>query len=234
MMPPTSIDGTDISGATIDGTDVTEITVDGQTVFQAADFYGFEDGTYQGWTAHVDSDGVNTEFGIYSDSYTPTGNYSLGFYDFATGELAVVLSSPKSYDSYNISFKAYFEPDDQYAFEHIVGMSIFDTMPDGVDYTAANYTGWFFDFISSNGYVKEGGNTLGSFSVPQGNQEFIFEFSLDTSSNYTLTLKDFSNSIIESDSGSYNTASSTHNPNLICYTGYYNESYILVDDITIK
>jgi len=36
MMPPISIDGTDITGATIDGTDVTEITVDGQTVFSAA------------------------------------------------------------------------------------------------------------------------------------------------------------------------------------------------------
>jgi len=35
MMPPTSIDGTDITGATIDGTDVQEITVDGQTVFSA-------------------------------------------------------------------------------------------------------------------------------------------------------------------------------------------------------
>jgi len=35
-MPPTSIDGTDITGATIDGTDVTEITVDGQTVFTSA------------------------------------------------------------------------------------------------------------------------------------------------------------------------------------------------------
>jgi hypothetical protein len=33
-MIPTSIDGTDITGATIDGTDVTEITVDGQTVFE--------------------------------------------------------------------------------------------------------------------------------------------------------------------------------------------------------
>jgi len=31
-MIPTSIDGTDITGATIDGTDVQEITVDGQTV----------------------------------------------------------------------------------------------------------------------------------------------------------------------------------------------------------
>jgi len=35
MMPPTSIDGTDITGATIDGTEVQEITVDGDTVFTA-------------------------------------------------------------------------------------------------------------------------------------------------------------------------------------------------------
>jgi len=33
--PPTSIDGTEITGATIDGQDVEEITVDGQTVFAA-------------------------------------------------------------------------------------------------------------------------------------------------------------------------------------------------------
>jgi len=32
--PPTSIDGTDITGATIDGQEVQEITVDGQTVFK--------------------------------------------------------------------------------------------------------------------------------------------------------------------------------------------------------
>jgi len=35
--PPTSIDGTDITGATIDGQEVQEITVDGQTVFTAAE-----------------------------------------------------------------------------------------------------------------------------------------------------------------------------------------------------
>jgi len=35
MIPPTSIDGTDISGATIDGTDVQEITVDGDVVFSS-------------------------------------------------------------------------------------------------------------------------------------------------------------------------------------------------------
>jgi len=44
MIPPTSIDGTDITGATIDGTDVQEITVDGQTVFSPSFLpYGFED-----------------------------------------------------------------------------------------------------------------------------------------------------------------------------------------------
>jgi len=35
MIPPTNIDGTDITGATIDGQDVQEITVDGDTVFTA-------------------------------------------------------------------------------------------------------------------------------------------------------------------------------------------------------
>jgi len=48
-MIPTSIDGTDITGATIDGTDVTEITVDGDTVFSAAPFTivdGFNDSDF--------------------------------------------------------------------------------------------------------------------------------------------------------------------------------------------
>jgi len=63
MIPPTSIDGTDITGATIDGTDVTEITVDGQTVFSAGPanlpvaysnlvaWYPFDSATYGGSNA---------------------------------------------------------------------------------------------------------------------------------------------------------------------------------------
>jgi len=61
-MIPTSIDGTDITGATIDGTDVQEITVDGQTVFSAGAnlpvaysnlvaWYPFESATYGGSNA---------------------------------------------------------------------------------------------------------------------------------------------------------------------------------------
>jgi len=42
MSPPTSIGGTDITGATIDGTDVQEITVDGQTVFTAVPAGAFD------------------------------------------------------------------------------------------------------------------------------------------------------------------------------------------------
>jgi hypothetical protein len=42
MIPPTSIDGTDITGATIDGTDVQEITVDGDVVFSAAPAGAFD------------------------------------------------------------------------------------------------------------------------------------------------------------------------------------------------
>jgi len=41
-MIPTSIDGTDITGATIDGNDVQEITVDGQTVFTAVPAGAFD------------------------------------------------------------------------------------------------------------------------------------------------------------------------------------------------
>jgi len=59
MIPPTSIDGTDITGATIDGTDVQEITVDGDTVFSAVSLptgqlarYKFDEGS--GTTASDD------------------------------------------------------------------------------------------------------------------------------------------------------------------------------------
>jgi hypothetical protein len=52
MIPPTSIDGTDITGATIDGTDVQEITVDGQTVFTAGPLIieDFESGNLNNWS----------------------------------------------------------------------------------------------------------------------------------------------------------------------------------------
>ena len=53
-MIPTSIDGTDITGATIDGTDVQEITVDGDVVFSANTFIDdFEDGNLNEYSNDV-------------------------------------------------------------------------------------------------------------------------------------------------------------------------------------
>jgi len=62
-MIPTSIDGTDITGATIDSTDVTEITVDGQTVFSLSTgplFDGFEDGNINEYSGDTNNFNVQT------------------------------------------------------------------------------------------------------------------------------------------------------------------------------
>jgi len=81
MIPPASIDGTDITGATIDGQDVQEITVDGNTVFTAGTqinnfpvaysnliaWYPFDSATYGGLnaddvTAILGGSGDNTAY----------------------------------------------------------------------------------------------------------------------------------------------------------------------------
>src|SRR6056297_1506584 len=72
MIPPTSIDGTDITGATIDGTDVQEITVDGDVVFTAIPVIEtFESGNVSGWN-HVSSAGGG--FSISNDAFN--GNHA--------------------------------------------------------------------------------------------------------------------------------------------------------------
>jgi len=55
MTPPTSIDGTDITGATIDGQDVQEITIDGQTVFASIPATVDFRWTFAGSTPFVDT-----------------------------------------------------------------------------------------------------------------------------------------------------------------------------------
>jgi len=85
--PPTSIDGTDITGATIDGQEVQEITIDGQTVFTAFEFIdNFEDGNI-------------VEYGGSTNSFTTTtnnpieGNTSLIFNDFGVGRRSMISTS---------------------------------------------------------------------------------------------------------------------------------------------
>jgi len=86
-MIPTSIDGTDITGATIDGTDVTEITVDGQTVFTAQTlpvaytnliaWYPFDGVEYGGSntddvTAIIGGSGDDTAYNLSNATGSPT------------------------------------------------------------------------------------------------------------------------------------------------------------------
>jgi len=76
-MIPTSIDGTDITGATIDGTDVTEITVDGQTVFGAQtivdDFETQNLNIWSGSTGAYTIDTSTVKVGTASVRYTSGG-----------------------------------------------------------------------------------------------------------------------------------------------------------------
>jgi len=101
MIPPTSIDGTDITGATIDGTDVQEITVDGQTVFSASldVTQDFEDGNVNDWvgingtTTSIDSTEVNTgSYAMFVDATLNNNSFENGaYYD------AVQLDPNKKY-----------------------------------------------------------------------------------------------------------------------------------------
>jgi hypothetical protein len=83
-MPPTSIDGTDITGATIDGQDVQEITVDGQTVFTASPIIfedNFEDQDISDWSnpqgipANITTTASEGQFGLSVGSGSGNGNF---------------------------------------------------------------------------------------------------------------------------------------------------------------
>lgn len=91
-MAPTSIDGSDITGATIDGQDVSEITVDGDVVFTAVPdipdsevFYSFNDGTATNQSNPGQDDG-NPQGSV---SFLSSGgvNGSSGYAEFSGGYL---------------------------------------------------------------------------------------------------------------------------------------------------
>jgi len=87
-MIPTSIDGTDITGATIDGQDVQEITVDGQTVFTSEFSYvdDFDTNTLSDYVIHETLLGVSKNFTISnSELVQPDNNgYFFVYYDVAS------------------------------------------------------------------------------------------------------------------------------------------------------
>jgi len=166
-MPPTSIDGTDITGATIDGTDVTEITVNGQTVFTAGppqpasgvSYWTFDNADTSGSTA-IDVWGSNdgtisgatTGQGGANDQYTTNESY-----DF-DGSDDVTVPHDSSLDvGTELSIAAFVNP---------------DTMSGNVPVvTKNNTTGtdeWFFGMVT-------GGNVR--FFLDNGNGPELFQSS---------------------------------------------------------
>jgi hypothetical protein len=78
--PPTSIDGTDITGATIDGQEVQSITIDGQEVFSAVSpldkaiaRYEFSNFTTSTWTDSIGSNDLSVS-GLNADTTAFAGN----------------------------------------------------------------------------------------------------------------------------------------------------------------
>jgi len=91
-MIPTSIDGTDITGATIDGTDVQEITVDGQTVFTSGPFT------------------TSFETGTYNDQFTPSSEFSFSTNKAFDGSQSLYLDGTGQYQDYIIHKNQTFSP----------------------------------------------------------------------------------------------------------------------------
>jgi len=89
-MIPTSIDGTDITGATIDDTDITEITVDGDTVFKEVSapdpnvyFHDdFDDGKLQNR-----DDSATTSYNGVTGVYRPEWTFDNGSPTVTNGDL---------------------------------------------------------------------------------------------------------------------------------------------------
>jgi len=101
--PPTSIDGTDITGATIDGTKVQEITVDGDTVFIAGppdtaldhrwphsggtdltDAIGSLDGSLNGSSFQSDANAVDDTV-LFHNGSSDFVSFGSGVFDFVAG-----------------------------------------------------------------------------------------------------------------------------------------------------
>jgi len=150
--PPTSIDGTDITGATIDGQDVKEITIDGQVVFTAIPDsgvarYNFEDDS----DTTTATDTFNNNDGtINGPTYTTdaqVGDFAL---DFTSGN--VDISIIDSFITSPVSVAAWAKADstDGFVFDHgstrfVIGFNVQDS--NGLEFTI--FDGSSYSTISS-------------------------------------------------------------------------------------
>jgi len=182
-MIPTSIDGTDITGATIDGTDVTEITVDGQTVFSSATIVDdFETQNLNIWSGQTGSYTIDTstvKVGTASLRYTNTNlpNQRMGT---ATG----IERTPDAGDRHQVWVRPATSSNSQtrchYASDSFAGRN--DTYIVSVD--CINNQFKFVRFSNGNG------SGVASVNLSLGSQWFLIKMFHDTNGDYEHTLFD--------------------------------------------
>jgi len=160
MIPPTSIDGTDITGATIDGTDVTEITVDGTKVFP--DFPKVVD--------DFESGNLN--------AYTNTSNFSVTSNTVIQGSNSLELNNPNS------NFDMFSDPGDGLANYPQKGDKFSVLIYDEGDGTPIFLFGW--DGANQDGYFIFHSVTTeetGIIRVDSGSATQLFRQSASISAN---------------------------------------------------
>jgi len=186
-MIPTSIDGTDITGATIDGTDVTEITVDGDTVFTAgpdlpastvlhldADDY---DDANNNWVANIGSDVPDGSGNPSSTTVTVSGSsFPAVRYDKSNSDASILNSTIATGDPivliYSVrrrtlgAFEYYLDGGGKNTFGHFESSPAerIAAIPGNLDAQGGtadtNFHVFTFDFSSSSGSLRKDGSTI--------------------------------------------------------------------------
>jgi hypothetical protein len=159
--PPTSIDGTDITGATIDGQEVQEITIDGQTVFEPLLIDDFETGNLDSYTVRNSGWGITT-------SNTFNGQFSAQSSGF---DARIDTVNPPGGDVplFGDDFEFYFRVNGAVNFllgiESSGGTSSFN-FPDGYLFTIEQFNDTFrINLANSNGLADAGSSSRVPFPI---------------------------------------------------------------------
>jgi len=196
MIPPTSIDGTDITGATIDGTDVTEITVDGQTVFTSA--LTFNDAIenddlsmFQGDT--FDYDTVTSK--VFDGNRSLSVNNSTGNSNLVN-DIDSMMFSDAGLDRYPVAgdtFEFYAKPDYGVGGGNLNlmwGVDSNDPFGSYLRYYMRNRSN-SFSFVEE---VNNGGNRLSSDVISYSQSEQWYRVEVDWVSSSQVTVRQFDES----------------------------------------
>jgi len=198
MMPPTSIDGTDITGATIDGTEVQEITVDGQTVFSAGPpiIEDFEDGNLNEYS------GDTGDFGL---STTEVKNGSTSLELKVDGNNRKISTSSKQIPHGTTKFNVYLTQDNV-SFFVVYGNPSGSSFNDSYVFGKNNADGTlFWKKYSGGSFVR---NETSSCNFPE-NEWIECELNWTSGGSHTLTVRNASGTQI----GQVTATDSEYSPN---------------------